>query len=287
MSTYIANLLEDRISNDVASGRPIIGAFDINKVAGKVLWLKADTDLFSDVAGNVPSVDGGKVCRWNDQSEQDNDCFNIYPPAQPTLKANGLNGHNTVVFAKASNNGLVANNADKFNIDYPTVFIVAKGSGTGDFFGKGDGNFGDARHRKLSIVPFSGGTNFSYWAGTDAMSGCSANATIANFNIIGIRSRHNKDTVLSVNGAETLQTFQINNTYFNSKQFCIGFGFVAGFEYMDCEIAELILFKRILTDDENKNVVDYLSAKYAISVSNTVPAVLPDRSVADSRDAVV
>lgn len=278
---YISYLKPDALRNRSLQARPSIGDFNVNKVGGSVLWLRGDDGVFTDVSGLVPAGDGESVYRWNDHSERDNDCFQVYQPSRPTLNVNGLNNHDTLVFEKSSLSHLVANNPGDFDIITPTIYVVGKIDITGTantFCGKGDGNNSDGRHRKLSIVPFSAGTNFSWWSGTDAMSGCSANATVTNWNIYGIRAKWNKMTILSVNGVETVQTATVDNTTFNTKQFCIGCGFSSGAEYLDGEIAELILYNRVLSNRENRGVIDYLATKYNISVANIAPESITARS---------
>lgn len=274
---YISYLLDDKLSNNIASARPHFGAFDINKVAGKALWISADDETFTDVSGSIVALDGEKIFRWNDKSGLDNHMFMTVESKRPTFNTNDLNGLPTVSFVKEDSQYMIANNPSNFNIDTPSVFLVGRWNSGDSFCGKGDGNLSDGRHRKLQIRGFSGGTNFSWWTGTDAQSGCSANATMTNWNIFSIRAKWNTKTILNVNGVDTIQTYQVNNTALNEVAFTIGSAFSHGAEFGSVDIAELIILNRVATDRETSGIIDYLSAKWGISVTNTAPVSIPER----------
>lgn len=276
------------MSNLIASARQPIGAFNINAIGGKALWLKADASIYVDNGFNPPT-NGQTVQQWNDLSGLENHASQGDATKRPTYNASGLNGLPTVSF-NGTTDFLQCLNPANFNINQPTLFVVGRwNSIEGAFCGKADYNQSGNNFRKLQLWAHSS-SDIRWYAGTNAMSTAETAATTTNWNIYGVLAQLNNLTVINVNGVDATKTGTIDNTTLNSAAFVVGAGGPSnsnlGADFVQADIAKVILFNRILTDWQKRGVIDYLANKWGITVTNIAPASLPTRTIVGGRTIV-
>ena len=258
------------------------GAFSIDDYTkyspGCVLHLKADAGVTIDADG-TPAGEGDMVRKWDSQALMYTDfAFQQTESLRPIYHTNSLNSLPMVSFTKETYQRMVMQSRAKFDIYTPSIFLVGRMNSGSGFCGKG-GNYPDTlMHRKLQIGTTGDGALVVYKAGTDAMSGCTAYATTTDWNIYSVISHRNNLTNLNVNGVDNWQTAVIDNSSFNTANFVLGCGFdLTTVEGGSCDIAEIIILNYSAPDFVKQQIINYLSVKWGISVTNTVPAEIPTR----------
>lgn len=277
--------------NNILFSRQPYSVFDLNnfliKSPGVTLWLRADAHITSDGTFSDTPINGDPVQGWYNSNSAYSDFAYSLGADRPTYKTNQLNGLPIVSFNSAFSQYMATQEQQNYNIYTPSIFLVGKNYGSGgDFCGKGSNSVdpnGQAGansviHRKLLILSESAGTLITYWRGTDSMGSCAAPATTSNWNIYSFISHYNTKTNLNVNGVDLYNYATINDSSFNTNKFCLGCGFDIGAEFGTVDIAEIIILNFSAPDWLKQLIIQYLSNKWGIFVTNTVPANLPNRS---------
>ncbi len=214
---------------------------------GVRLWLRADA--------GVPSV-AGRVVAWYDQSGNGNDATQINTNNQPVLIANVVNGRPVMRFTQTG--------AQRFRL--PNVmsgatagdaFVIVKASGYNDGKARGLWTFGASG----SVYTHNDGTLYDDFA-TNSLVPMGLPRTVLNafnlYNVTGTSSqwmnRFNGTIYAQRNG---------NTVFFNSSPTLgVGLGL-----YFDGDIAEVLVYDRLLTDQERDTVGNYLATKYGFAVA--------------------
>lgn len=239
--------------NDAGSSTPS-AEVEVSTLAGGTLmpmtaikiWLKAD----EGVSRNHANV-------WTDSSGNGSDAYQVNPGTQPEVVENAINGRPSVRFDGGNDSLTMANFANGFT--QAEVFVVAKASATqvdvstlwtmGDdyiwapnTYPGGDGTvcetFG-SRNQKNTGVPFQ---------------------PLNQTHLYNVSSKTG-EFVTRFNGREHYRT--ANNTVFFPSTAILGGGIYGNHRYGG-DIAELIIFDRVLTLTERDRVQAYLAEKYSI-----------------------
>ncbi len=241
-----------------------------------VLWLKADAGAYSD-AGVTLATNGQTVQQWNDQSGNNKHATQGTAANRPKLITNALNGKPVMRFSTASGfNQLVVPAIDLSVTNKTDLFIVYKINGGNVFFE----NTADAN---------ASTTGFTMYDNPQAGSGASVTLKgDVGYNAIYSHKDCDKyilaegtfDKSLSTNEVNvrvngilnpppTSQPFNSDNTNnFGNNASYIGYrgaGSVNGALPMSGDIAEVILFSRLLTTAERTDVENYLINKYDLN----------------------
>jgi len=219
--------------------------------AGLRLWLRADQGLYQDSARSMPAtLNNDPVIAWEDQSGNGGDVTvkaNLnQTTARPTLKLNTLNGKPVVSFD--GNDEL--QNTIAYSIPN-TIFIVAHYNGA-------------TRGRILSgmnnnwLMGWHGG----FWDRFYANGWVHAPTPATD----------NSWQIYATDHATSLQRIFRNNQFLNSATVAgaqapngleIGTGYGAS-EWSQAEVAEIIIYDRVLSNSERQAIFNYLNARYAV-----------------------
>lgn len=248
--------------------------------SGNVLWLKADAGVYND-AGTTLATNGQTLQQWNDQSGSNNHASQATSSLKPTFVTNVLNGNPVVRFGSSM---LVTPNIDLSGIDKVDMYVVYKStnlSGTWECIVeegpdynsvKGFTFFDNAQTLTYSgmYVGHSGNNfnakNYPFKANTFKVvnSSFDRSATVAN------------EINLRINGVDCPlfnQNFANDNSgNYNNVPLYIGNRGNAVNSYpLNGDIAEIILYNRLLTPAEKQAVETYLNNKYNIQCGVTTP----------------
>lgn len=283
--------------NKIEYYRRNFGTFNIDDYTkyskGCVLHIKADDGVYArdpSTPDNL-AVDGETVLKWVSRAWQypDDFMYQIYAPGRPTYHTNALNGLPIVSFVKENAQTMtMAVDKEKFDIYTPSIFLVGKWHSGSGFCGKGsneqgpDGQSGGNTiiHRKLEVWAQAGsGGQIGYFAGSDGVGIAAAPCVpITDWHITSIVGYRNNLTNINVDGVDNYKTSVINASHFNNGSFGIGSAFSSiGAEPTTCDIAELIILNYAAPDWLKQHIINYLSLKWGIAVTNTVPAEIPTR----------
>lgn len=224
-----------------ATSSPAVSA-QPDTISGLSLWLKADALALSD---------GAAVATWTDSSSNGFNATQASAGSRPTYRTNIVNGKPVVRF-NGTSNFMTTSGA----INGPmTVFYVASSTasvGTYLFDGIDSSRRVGALYGSGPLMEIFTGLNASPVFGTAAETSGGFRDYEYAFNITGTSYRQN--------GAS--QPIGTGNT---------GNGGVAGFtvgarytqdNVINSDIAEMIVYNRVLNDNERKSVEKYISAKY-------------------------
>lgn len=281
------------MENGIEFYRQNFGTFNINYYlqnnSGCSLWLKADSLITVNGSFADSPNDGDSVKGWYSAAGYHQDfAWQQYAPYRPIYRANALNGLPVISFTKENSQSIITQQNANYNIFTPSIFLVGKwysGGYNSGFFGKGSNSGGinstDVRHRKMCISIIDSGNVF-WSSGNDDMHDTQrANAlsvATTNWNIYSIIAQRNNLMNVNVNGVDNFSIIPVNNSTFNPDNFGLGCSFpLAGAEFATCDIAELIVFNFSAPDFLKQHIINYLSLKWGIAVTNTVPAEIPTR----------
>jgi prepilin-type N-terminal cleavage/methylation domain-containing protein len=236
------------------------------KINGLVLWL--ETSLSNSFLTSE-MIDGGKISAWNDMSSSNpqliNNATQSVEANKPTYINDGINGLPSLQFNGTPD---VSGNANfsyfqltdgatlsLFGGNVFTAFIVYNidTAGTHYFIGHKDG---DTRWRI-----YQDGFQSSQATGTFTVA-----SNIQTSNIISVIG---SDSLVYQyqNGTAHGTIAKTSGSYLEDNAIWIGGTQDGGIYSLDGMMSEIILFNRNLSDQERKDVEQYLSDKYQIPVS--------------------
>ncbi len=268
-----ANNERGRFDNIVVSGTPLShsgpGGVGDNTGAGELeLWLQAEGNTYTD-AGVTAASDGNNIQQWNDISGNGNHASEA--TNQPNLNTNSVNGFSTLTFSggndRIASTGIsTANHATVFTVFQINTFSANSNDGI--------------------IHAGPSGNSFST-SGSDKVIGMWVNVSSGNIWGRGVQSNSTSQSISQVTSLSTGQYYAISQEYDGSdvRQYVNGttagsvsydgtlrswtdFGIGRqGSESLNGEIAEVIAFKSHLNIAQRTIIQNYLSAKYAITLS--------------------
>lgn len=269
-------LSRDEISYLYNDGRAL--AYPFLPTSGLALWLDA-SDSATVLNSGTPATDGQSISQWSDKSGSNNHAIQSNPSNQPVLTTNILNG-NPVVRFDGSSQYLTDT---VLGVDGShTVYIVAinRGNGSGDgyypplsygginvdegwpFAFKSNNTFASfPEYYKLGA---SGGLDniFTYTNNTPYLLGLPFDTVSQTWPVLvnGVSIATSTSNVFTSDGNNNILIgYQRDNS--NVDRFFNG------------DIAEVLIYNRVLNDTERYAVETYLNNKYNIY---TVPAIVQD-----------
>jgi len=256
------------------------GSFTKDTVSGLELWLRADAGP-EQVEGN-PAEHGETVGWWSDASGADNQTVQGTPAYRPTYISNAVNGRPVVRFDRATQT-------------YLTTFAYAPTGEVSVFVVRNHHTF-DAVNISFEISTLDntagveGGFGFGAWTSTD---NSLMLMTVTNGLWLGLFEAFNHTLSLNEFGISALVVsseteFRTNGVpvYLADKGGPIDGGGLPmhigndtqggvaphGDQWMDGDIAEVLVYGRALTDEEQDTVGWYLQEKYGIEGQYQGPA---------------
>ena len=221
---------------------------------GLKLWLRADSGITADQNGNISC--------WADQSGLANDACQSSMGNQPVLTANALGGLPVVHFDGQDDSLNLPNFASAFTEG--EVFVVLK-SGA-----HSDANtlwmMGDDYIWVPQEYPRGDGTIYETFGTRNGKQTGKPSQALDEFHSYDVSSKAG-EYVTRLNGREHYRT--TGNTVFFPSSPILGGG-VYGNHRFGGDIAELLVFDRVLSDEERDEVGAYLNQKYGF-----IPTVPP------------
>jgi hypothetical protein len=217
---------------------------------GMLLWLDASdpATLFQDAALTIPAAAGDPIGGWADKSGNGYDATQSDGLLQPFLDATAMNGRPAVRFEGASGDGMLID--DSLSLVRPyTAFIVNQ------YYGATRGRTLQGRDANWLHGLWMG--NISSFAG-----GFIGGNPVADGNFVYVA-----DTTGTPTGDSTLYVNGLNMTVNSAPLDAPGrLGLVSGgmfpLEVSDADIAEVVIYNRVLDSSELTQVRDFLYAKY-------------------------
>lgn len=225
---------------------------------GLSLWLRADSGVSADGGGKVSAwaVDGSPV-----------KATAATPELQPTLAQNAIGGKPAIHF-DGGTQMLEAN----LNIDpaaSPELTVISVFTSETDaptpprkLYGADDGGY----DRAAGLDDRAEGTNYTVFGGGAGVVGIFKLAANTPYLTVDSYDQPKKLLNVWVNGAPAKQNQQIDHSASLEKFYIGGTGTVYHEPWLG-NVAEMLVYRRILTDDERKKVEDYLAAKYALKLT--------------------
>lgn len=210
------------------------------QISGCTLWLAADS-----ISGKSNNDTLG---RWRDLSGNTNDAVQTNVLYKPVYHTGILNSKPVVNFTQASTQYMVSTLA---STQPYTLFIVCRS-------GVGAGNQYFVDGSVLNAGVMSGGASnntFTMYSGNVL----SASATPTNFNYVG-GIYDGVSSILTINGSTT--TGDVGAT--NTTGMTIGANGVASGQFLNGDIAEIIVYNTHLSVANRQKVENYLKIKYAL-----------------------
>lgn len=243
------------------------------------VWFRADLEVFSD-AGSTAAVDGANVLQWNDQSSPANNASEENAgggsPVEPTLETNEINFNPVIRFsdAQSTNNSWLetSTNSTTGDMTLISIFRTAQSRGTDNarFAPALISSESDAGDNDYTLSISGGRAAIKAIGGTDNFS--VRPATPVNDNnvriLTGTRAQVNSATGINIYVNSDLTGSATSNTtpLSNSPTFAMGnhsdYETNAQFEG---DIAETIVFDKVLTETEQARVETYFALKYGVT----------------------
>jgi len=228
-------------------------AWDINSIAGDILWLQAD-------AANI-TVTGAGVSTWVDRSPEGNHASQAADADRPAwLVAGGVNGLGGVEFDAANTEWLDTTGMADASNDY-TVFAVLNQTTTAATQTLLSNDAGESLLSLSTVGTVSVG-------GQDGTAVLEASLPITGDQWLEMSWRSGTTAVEGYRNGSSIGT----DTYDAGSVYAAGgsaIGAVTGgaAEYADCVLSELIVFNRLLTAEETAAVRAYIATRYALAFS--------------------
>jgi hypothetical protein len=225
---------------------------------GLALWLTGDDAM--------KSAAGGKLASWTNPLVPNVSASSKENPAQPSVASDAINGHAAVRFDGAAN--MLMTNIDISPASWPDVTVITVFSSTTEetsplrsVYGDDNGDY----DRSAGLDNRSGNEkNYVIFAGDRGVAGYFAlkanqaylstdQYTATEFN--GWIDGKPSLTKFEAHWGEALPNMYIGGTGPNYSQFWKG------------DIAEMIVYARVLTDAERAKIEDYLTKKYGVTLA--------------------
>ena len=245
-------------------------AFTPASIAGLDLWLDAadSNTLFGEASGgNYVTTNGSAVKRWEDKSGggRHASCAG-HAAIFPTLTTNGKNGKNVINFATSkyltsSFTGVDYNAQTSFIVFQYLSASLANARGLTQAVNSTSNDFNGNHY--IQVVRNSSNDQFASFAGSGFVS--SVSATPNQYYIA--RARHSGSSLtLKLNaseGSSFSHTLNFNFSAFRIGSFILPTLLPAN-SFINSPVAEVIIYRKSLTDAESDLVTNYLNSKWAV-----------------------
>ena len=232
---------------------------------GLALWLRADSGVTVD--------QDGKISTWQDQSGLGNDATQTSGSNQPLLVAGSINGLPTVHFSGSQ----WLNLPDLMNgATAGELFLVLKGDQDLPLQAYGLMSFGSGYE---SYYPYIDGVIYENFGSTVRYTVGNPSQPLDAYHIFNVSSQTG-DWEARINGILQYQTL-VNTVYFPSSP-VLGHNSLYG--AFSGDIAEIIIYDRVLDASDRETIEKYLAGKYpAIAPPPAAPAAVQADSVAPTQ----
>lgn len=242
------------------------------------IWFRADIGAFSD-AGTTPAVDGDNVLQWNDQSTALNhaseDNAGGGSPVEPTFQTNDINFNPAIRFsdAQSTNNSWLetASNSTSGAMSLISVFKTGQNDGSPTNFTDSPSLIsGEAANNNDYALGLGQGRLYINAANNTAYNARSTPTYVDNVARIGTATRLQSTAAASINlyvNSASVATGVSTNTILNSAgTFALGnhSDYDADGQF-EGDMAEAIVFNKVLSETERARVESYLAVKYGIT----------------------
>jgi hypothetical protein len=250
-------------TDTTATKAPYVPPPDVNvanapvPTSGLSLWLRAD-------AGVTAGADS-KVSSWANEGSPVKATAGL-PEARPALTQNAIGGKPAIHFDGGSN--MLEANLDIDPAASPELTVISVFTSETEapvlrkLYGADDGAYDRAAGLDNRADPL----NYTIFGGSADVIGIFKLA--ANTPYLTVDSYDQTKKVLNVwvNGAPAKQNQKIDHGASLDKFYIGGTGTVYHEAWLG-NVAEMLVYRRILTDDERKKVEDYLAAKYGLKLT--------------------
>ncbi len=253
------------------SARTLTQSAPVNGIKNLVAWYEATSEKSFDDTIDADSSTTNKVANWydiNPQSITKSHAYQNTSGNRPTYVENILNGLPVVRFTFSNSQYLnLPDGTVPYNNSPYTIFFVSKTNRLDKYGILGSGGY--SNNNKSNAFRYDSGGIYHYWWSIDLASAGNP-ITIGKFYVIdyyynlSIRKLYINGSLNNSIASSSNQAVKSNNTIGRTCPACWTGG--TG-EYMNGDIAEIIIFDRALTDEERKSIEEYLGKKWAISVS--------------------
>jgi hypothetical protein len=230
------------------------------------LWLKSDSGLILQTVNKT-------LQRWVDQSGRTNDATQASNPNEPLLVTNVLNGKPVVRFNASSSQYFNLPNVLVGTTQAEAV-VVLKVATNVPAVTRSLWKFG-TYGATTSYPNSSGQINDDFGNTSMRFVGIPAQP-LNQYHVYEVASGPNLWSAW-VNGI--LQTTSTANTYASNSAPTLGYGTA----YFDGDVAEVLIFNRVLSSDERNTIATYLNAKYAVTPVPTAPTNLMATAISASQ----
>jgi len=214
-------------------------------------WLRAD-------AGIVRQTTNKTVGLWLSQTTNYViNATNILQVAQPSLILNALNARPAIEFNGTSNRFQFTQSAFT-NLTQAEIFVVVKSTVTGNGLWEWGTSYTQYPNTNNVIIDSFG------WSKSPTVTFCTL-TTLTNFNLYNVSAITN-DWTGRINNASGICSGNSTNygVYFGTTVY-LGYGAGATYPYFTGDIAEMLLFKSVLSSGQRTTVENYFYNKYNIS----------------------
>jgi hypothetical protein len=259
------------IKGGIRIGGLSISGFKPSGISGLDLWLDAaDGDTLFDATsgGNKVTTDGGAVKRWEDKSGGGRHATCVdHTLVFPTLTTNGKNGKNVINFADSK---YLTSNFTGVTYTAQTSFIVFQFLNAASSFARGltqavnlASNDFDGSHY-IQLIRNSTNNEFGSFASSTIAS--TVSATPNEYYIA--RARHTgSNLTLKLNsseGSSFAHALNFNFSVFRVASFIPANTLPTNLACINAPVAEVIIYRKSLTDAESNLVTNYLNSKWSI-----------------------
>ncbi len=218
-------------------------------LAGQRLWLRAD----AGVPGGA-----GSVQTWFDQSGLNNHATASFTVSQqPTLVLNAINGRPAIHFTRAQSQSFALPSLMS-GASEGEIFIVVKAASDNDGVPNGLLAFGSSPTNGL-YYPHGNGSIYDEFGSTVTTQVGDPAPSLATFNLYNSSSR--PGSWISRFNAGVMKNLTTNTVAWSGT---LNIGIFGGASYFNGDVAEIIVYDRVLSSAERENVGYYLNQKYAL-----------------------
>lgn len=242
-------------------------------LAGQVLWLDAadattihDADGDNAATGTGGSNDGfsGSVATWADKSGSG---YNVSAPVageRPLYGVDTLNGHNTITL-DGVNDRLINAGATLNGDDFSAFIIFRKTSAAGR---EATFELGNGASRNALFINNSGTIKYDYYLNSGFYSS-TASYTTGSYSLASIV---HDSTLLNLYVNGTSEVSAITTARASTTGIYIGDDSTSN-DWLQGNIAEVIIYDRELGVEERHDVETYLASKWGLSITNAAPII--------------
>lgn len=225
---------------------------------GLSLWLRADA--------GVTSGAGGKVTEWSADGSTVKATASA-PEAQPTVVQNAIGGKPAIHFDGGTQ--ILETNLNIDPAAEPELTVISVFSSETDaatplrkLYGADDGGY----DRAAGLDDRAAGDNYTIFGGSAGVVGIFKLAANTPYLTVDSYDQPKKMLNVWVDGAPAKQNQKIDHGAGLDKLYIGGTGTVYHEPWLG-NVAEMLVYRRLLSDDERKKVEDYLAAKYGLKLA--------------------